>query len=557
VKTTAQVFLSYAREDAEKVKRLYQKLSDAGFKPWMDKKDILPGERWQSSIWKAIRGSDFFLVCLSANSVDRRGWIQREIKQALDIWQEKLEDDIYLIPVRLEDCEVPESLRDFQWVNLFEENGWTRLVKAIQVGMKRRKASADKERVQPVLAPARRLPVSHIGAIVGVIVLLFIALSTWLVPDVDSLFSWLSKTPTVTPTNSLTHAPVTSTAIPTFTPPPTRTPVLPTDTPMPIPPTPTPTPTDTPVPLTATSLGGGRIAFVSNRDDPDPTNCLPFNCNDEIYVMNADGSEVTPLTNEPGYDYYPSWSPDGTRIAFQSYHNNDDIYVMNADGSGVARLTDHPANDWLSSWSPDGKRIAFDSKRDANDDIYVMNADGSEVERLTNNPSWDEAPSWSPNGMRIAFASTRNDTNPVDCDRCNATTQASCNYEIYVMNADGSDQTRLTNNPAPECYPSWSPDGKHIAYTAESNGNWDIYVMNADGSGVERLTNNPGRDEAPSWSPDGMRIAFTRREKDTNGDGHIDLRDPGEIYVMDTESRRETNLTNNPANDYAPSWTTR
>jgi hypothetical protein len=138
VKATAQIFLSYAREDKEEVESLYQELSDAGFTPWMDTKDILPGERWKSSIQKAIQRSDFFLACLSANSVNKRGWIQREIRGALDMWQEKLEDDIYLIPVRLEDCEAPERLRDFQWVDLFEEDGWTRLVKAIQVGIERR-----------------------------------------------------------------------------------------------------------------------------------------------------------------------------------------------------------------------------------------------------------------------------------------------------------------------------------------------------------------------------------------------------------------------------------
>ena len=137
MKATAQIFLSYARQDEEKVEELYQKLSDAGFKPWMDKKDILPGERWEFSIRGAIRGSDFFLVCLSANSA-KGGWTQREIRNALDIWQEKLEDDIYLIPVRLEDCVAPESLRDFQWVDLFEEDGWTRLLAALTVGLERR-----------------------------------------------------------------------------------------------------------------------------------------------------------------------------------------------------------------------------------------------------------------------------------------------------------------------------------------------------------------------------------------------------------------------------------
>jgi len=137
-KAPAQIFLSYARPDEEKVKNLYRKLSDAGFKPWMDTKDILPGEIWQSCIQKAIRCSDFFLACLSSDSVSKRGFLQKEIKGALDIWQEKLDSDIYLIPVRLEDCEVPESLRKFQWVNLFEEDGWTRLVRAIQEGLERR-----------------------------------------------------------------------------------------------------------------------------------------------------------------------------------------------------------------------------------------------------------------------------------------------------------------------------------------------------------------------------------------------------------------------------------
>ncbi len=140
-KATVQVFLSYARQDEEQVEKIYQALSDAGFKPWMDKKDILPGETWRSSIQRAIRRSDFFLTCLSANSVNKRSFLQKEIRHALDIWQEKLDSDIYLIPVRLGDCEVPESLCDFQWVDLFEEDGWAQLMNAIQVGMERREGS--------------------------------------------------------------------------------------------------------------------------------------------------------------------------------------------------------------------------------------------------------------------------------------------------------------------------------------------------------------------------------------------------------------------------------
>jgi hypothetical protein len=278
VETIAQIFLSYAREDKEKVENLYQKLSETGFKPWMDTKDILPGERWPSSIRRAIRGSDFFLACLSANSIEKRGWVQREIKQALDILQGMLDRDIYLIPVRLEDCEVPESLRDIQWVDLFEDYGWTRLVEAARVGMARRVPGAkpvpteavgvlEAEERQRALNKLAGLKVvvpiwKRVRAIAGVTVVL-IALAVLLAPNArDSLVAWLFETPTVTPIGSPTHTSVISTATPvppidtataTDTPSPTATPTsTATDTPSPTAtPTSTATATDTPS-LTAT-----------------------------------------------------------------------------------------------------------------------------------------------------------------------------------------------------------------------------------------------------------------------------------------------------------------
>jgi hypothetical protein len=132
-----QIFISYAREDLEKVLPLYEGLSAAGFRPWMDQYEIAPGELWEFAIERAIRSSDFFLACLSWNSASKRGILQREIRNALDAWKERLEGDIYLIPIRLEDCEVPEELRRFQWVDLFEKNGWSQLLRAIRVGMGR------------------------------------------------------------------------------------------------------------------------------------------------------------------------------------------------------------------------------------------------------------------------------------------------------------------------------------------------------------------------------------------------------------------------------------
>ena len=129
-KKMLRVFLNYAREDEAKVERLYQKLADAGFRPWMAKRDILPGQRWQSSIRQAIQDADFVLICLSKHSAGKRGWVQREIRSALGIADGMLDSDVYLIPVRFTDCEVPEWLQNFQWVDLFEQDGWTRLAQS-------------------------------------------------------------------------------------------------------------------------------------------------------------------------------------------------------------------------------------------------------------------------------------------------------------------------------------------------------------------------------------------------------------------------------------------
>jgi len=134
----ARIFLCYARPDEEKALSVYENLTTAGFVPWMDKKSIQGGENWEVSIRRAIRKADFFIACLSKNSVNRRGFMQREIRLALNIWDEKLEDDIYLIPARLEDCDVThEKLRELQWVDLFEPDGFQRLIQAIRVGMRK------------------------------------------------------------------------------------------------------------------------------------------------------------------------------------------------------------------------------------------------------------------------------------------------------------------------------------------------------------------------------------------------------------------------------------
>ncbi len=234
------------------------------------------------------------------------------------------------------------------------------------------------------------------------------------------------------------------------------------------------------------------IAFTSERDG-----------NKEIYVMNADGTGQTRLTENPAADFEPTWSPDRTRLAFASNRDgNNEIYVMNADGTGQTRLTNNTAYARHPAWC--GHRIAFESNQYGGfPDVYVMNDDGTGQTRLTiGNADFDESPAWSPG-----------------CDRIAYTSDPGGHRHIFVMNADGTGRIQLTNGAYAERYPAWSPDGNRIAFVSEpSDPDWQLYVMNADGSGQTSLTDKVGYNGYPAWSPDGFQIAFP-----TNRDGNYEI----------------------------------
>ncbi len=278
--------------------------------------------------------------------------------------------------------------------------------------------------------------------------------------------------------------------------------------------------------------GGGKILFTSNRDYTGRQNMS------DIYVMNVDGSGLINLTNRSAEsELRPTWSPDGTRIAFNrevDVNNHDsEIFVMNADGSGLMRLTNSSGADELPVWSPDGSRIAFISYRDnpsGGTGIFVMNADGTNVKRLTFNPIFsDSSPAWSPDGTRIAFAARRD---------------GSPQHQLYVINADGSNLKRLTFGGQFDHGPAWSPDGSRIAFTSRRDGNFEIYVMDSDGGNQKRVTNNPEDDGTPSWSPDGTKIVFwTSRDHSY-----------GEIFVMNADGSNPVNISNHESFDMEPRW---
>jgi Tol biopolymer transport system component/polyisoprenoid-binding protein YceI len=268
-----------------------------------------------------------------------------------------------------------------------------------------------------------------------------------------------------------------------------------------------------------------------------------------IYAVDVDGSNLTRLVKplrESGRwssDLAPVLSPDGARIAYtrgiatQTSGEPDQIHLLDRSRSPRPKqLTDESFTATLwPAWSPDGSKLAFTRSEGDSSAIWVMNANGRNPRALTEDDlveqetfTPDEFPAWSPDGGRIAYTSFLPDGND----------------DIFVMNADGSGQTRLTSGPEYDSDPAWSPDGERIAFSRDG----DIYTMGPDGSGLRRLTRGSARDGAPAWSRDGRWLAFARAdERGTTFAG------PSRIIVM----RANGSLVGRvplPREAFWPSW---
>ena len=260
------------------------------------------------------------------------------------------------------------------------------------------------------------------------------------------------------------------------------------------------------------SPDGKQIAFQSNRQSD----------NFQLYVMNADGKNIRRITFNENEDETPVWAPDGKRILFSRYTegDNNEMFFISPDGEDELQITDHPLRDGHAKFSKDGQTIIFNAQRHddgthelKNYEVYTTPTpepgspiDNTQITRLTNWPDWDTYPSLSPDGKKVLWRRILPDT----------TAPRKYNSEIFVMNRDGSGLKNLTNSKYFDGYPEWSPDGQHIVFASNRHGiarfHLQLFIMKADGSDIQQISHNQPDEEdvRPDWSPDGKQIVFNR-----------------------------------------------
>ncbi len=262
----------------------------------------------------------------------------------------------------------------------------------------------------------------------------------------------------------------------------------------------------------------GKIVFQSDRDG-----------DWEIFRIEANGKKLVKLTDNEASDEYPVYSPDGKQIAFKSNRTGKwQIYLMEADGKNQRRITQGDFNNYDPAWAPNGRQIAFTSDRNQKERIYLINLDTAEEELLTEVNFRTGLASFSPDGKRILF------------------TGSELGWNVYLMDLEDTKMSRITSRGG-NCRPDWSPDGKTIAYVSDvSDSIGDIWLMEADGQEQRRLTTTPElSDYYPAWSPDGKWIVYAASPNGKNGDW--------DLYIISADGKKRIQLTSCPRNKF-PDW---
>lgn len=278
-----------------------------------------------------------------------------------------------------------------------------------------------------------------------------------------------------------------------------------------------------------------RLAFSSDR--PNELMKGPVKDRDiqEIYIVDYDGANPVRVTNTTTLNVAPAWSPDNQIIAYTSWRPSaagsfgvfqDIILSYIQVGQRTTPANGNPdRQNYLPAWAPDGSRLAFTSNRDGNPEIYVMNKDGSGLRRMTNSPSIDVSPTWSPTGNQLAWVSDR-------------TGQP----KIYLMNSDGTGQRLLVGDPKSD-RPTWSR-GKfnEIAYASQTGPGYDIKIYSFEKGEAIKVTDGIGSNESPSFSPNGRHIAFTSTRSGK-----------AQVFTVDRDGNNLRQITREGNNKFA-SW---